>query len=193
MKVEIDNFIGVFENAFSSQFCNQVIDEYEKSVKAGFGKTRQEHDKAPKLMKEDVSVFTNAVELDALFFSSQQEFNKVFWDECYPHYAEKYSVLNYSDRFTIYQLKVQKTLVGSGYHVWHYESGSRATCQRLMFFILYLNDVDEGGETEFLYLHKRVKPKQGTLILAPAAFTHTHRGNPPLTSTKYIMTGWLEF
>jgi len=25
------------------------------------------------------------------------------------------------------------------------------------------------------------------------AFTHTHRGNPPLSNTKYIMTGWLEY
>lgn len=193
MEIKIDNFIGVFENAFSKEFCHKVIKEYEKSVEAGFGMSRQVHDKAPKTMKDDISVFPALVELDALFFESQKEFNTVFWDNCYPHYAEKYPVLDESDRFSIYQLKVQKTLVGGGYHVWHYESGIRATCQRLMFFILYLNDVEEGGETEFLYQHKRIKPKEGTLIIAPCAFTHTHRGNPPLSNTKYIITGWLEF
>jgi len=26
-----------------------------------------------------------------------------------------------------------------------------------------------------------------------AAFTHTHRGNPPLSNAKYIVTGWTEF
>jgi hypothetical protein len=61
-----------------------------------------------------------------------------------------------------------------------------------MTFILYLNDIDEGGETEFLYYPKRVKAKQGRLILWPAGFTHTHRGNPPLSNTKYVMTGWIE-
>jgi hypothetical protein len=61
-----------------------------------------------------------------------------------------------------------------------------------MAFILYLNDVEDGGETEFLYYHKRIKPKQGTLILFPAGYTHTHRGNPPLKGSKYILTGWVE-
>jgi len=64
---------------------------------------------------------------------------------------------------------------------------------RLLTRMVYLNDVEEGGETEFLYQSMRVKPKQGTLVIWPAAFTHTHRGNPPLSNSKYIVTGWTEF
>ena len=40
---------------------------------------------------------------------------------------------------------------------------------------------------------KRFKPEQGKLLLWPAAFTHTHRGNPPLNEVKYIATGWIEY
>ena len=54
-----------------------------------------------------------------------------------------------------------------------------------------MNDVEEGGETEFLYQSFRVKPKAGTLILFPSFFTHTHRGNPPLKGVKYLATGWI--
>jgi hypothetical protein len=59
--------------------------------------------------------------------------------------------------------------------------------------MLYLNTVTEGGETEFLYQSKRVKAEKGTIVLCPTGFTHTHRGNPPLTGTKYLMNTWLEF
>jgi len=59
--------------------------------------------------------------------------------------------------------------------------------------MIYLNDVEEGGETEFLYYARRIKPTQGTLLIWPAYFTHAHRGNPPLSNTKYIITGWIEF
>jgi hypothetical protein len=59
--------------------------------------------------------------------------------------------------------------------------------------MLYLNDVEEGGETEFLYQSMRISPKQGTLVLFPAAFTHTHRGNPPLKGDKYFITSWIQF
>jgi hypothetical protein len=62
-----------------------------------------------------------------------------------------------------------------------------------MFVILYLNDVEEGGETEFLHQGKRIKPTKGTLILAPASYTHAHRGNPPLSNDKIIITSWVEF
>ena len=55
---------------------------------------------------------------------------------------------------------------------------------------LYLNTIKEGGETEFLYLNKRVKAKVGRMIIFPAGYTHTHRGNPPIGEEKYIATTW---
>jgi hypothetical protein len=62
-----------------------------------------------------------------------------------------------------------------------------------LFVIIYLNDVEDGGETEFIYQSTRVKPKKGTVVIAPSSFTHTHRGNPPLNGEKYIFTSWIEF
>ena len=76
---------------------------------------------------------------------------------------------------------------------WHCEHGSITYGNRLLLAILYLNDVKEGGETEFLYQSLRVSPKQGTLLFCPSGFTHTHRGNPPLSGEKYIMNTWIEF
>ena len=54
----------------------------------------------------------------------------------------------------------------------------------------YLNDEFDGGETEFLYMNKRISAKQGRIIIFPAGFTHTHRGNPPIGGEKYIATSW---
>lgn len=89
-------------------------------------------------------------------------------------------------------VKLQKTRKGGGYSVWHYERGNRDP-QRCLAWMIYLNDVSDGGETEFLLQHKRVSPKAGTLLIWPADFTHVHRGNPPLSSTKYIATGWFNY
>ena len=90
-------------------------------------------------------------------------------------------------------IKIQKTLPQGGYHVWHCEHANVETGRRFAFIILYLNDVVSGGETEFLYQSARVEASQGRLVLAPAAYTHMHRGNPPLGGEKYILTSWLEF
>ena len=55
---------------------------------------------------------------------------------------------------------------------------------------MYFNDINDSGETEFLYQKKRIKPKAGRVLIFPGSFTHLHRGNPPY-KPKYIATGWI--
>jgi hypothetical protein len=192
MNVKIENFIGIFEDAFTKEYCDSVINFFNESTKAGLGSTRHQQGES-KLDKDDTQVYAHS-EFN-LYYSNSiiPEFNKVFWNELYPEYANTFAELKTYARHANYAFKVQKTEVGQGYHIWHSESGNRDNSTRILAWTLYLNDVEEGGETEFLYYPKRVKPKAGTLVLWPAGFTHTHRGNPPLSNTKYIATGWIEF
>ncbi len=106
------------------------------------------------------------------------------------HYFERYPILK-QGRYVHLNCKFQRTKPGEGYHTWHYENSGDSRYRKLVT-MLYLNDVEEGGETEFLYLHRRVQPRQGRLLIFPAGFTHTHRGNPPLSGDKFILTSWLE-
>ena len=62
-----------------------------------------------------------------------------------------------------------------------------------MLWTIYLNEGFRGGETEFLYQNRRIAPKTGSLLIAPTAFTHTHRGNMPKGEDKYIATSWILF
>lgn len=84
-----------------------------------------------------------------------------------------------------------------GYPYWHSEvypqAGSNDALHRILLFMFYLNDVEAGGETEFYYQNRKVQPKQGTMVIAPAYFTHTHRGNIPTSGSKYILTSWVLF
>jgi hypothetical protein len=121
------------------------------------------------------------------------EFNTVFWDECYTEYRAKYSVLDDYDTHTIYTYKVQKTEPTGGYHLWHCEDGSKTHNRRIGVYILYLNDVEEGGETEFIYQSQRVTAQKGRLVVFPPNYPWAHRWNPPISGNKYIMTGWIEF
>jgi len=188
----INNFVGVFKNAYTKEFCEYVIKNYEHMVECGHGQTRFDLEKASNIYKDDTQLFADSIDYMPLREMTNQ-FNNLFWNNYYKIYEQQYSVLAESGRHSNYNFKVQKTKPGQGYHIWHYESGNRELSNRLLTWILYLNDVNEGGETEFLYQHMRVKPEQGTLVIWPAAFTHTHRGNPPLSNDKYIVTGWTEF
>lgn len=83
---------------------------------------------------------------------------------------------------------------GHHYSAWHCENnGESQFNKRHLAFMTYLNTVETGGETEFLYQNTKVKPEKGLTLLWPAYFTHTHRGIPAPAEDKYIITGWFEF
>ena len=108
---------------------------------------------------------------------------------CIDEYIEAVNILkNY--KLLTYDLKIKKIPIGGGFHQWHFEDGGIAYSQRKFVIQLYLNDNFEGGETEFLYQNRRELPKQGDVLLFPAGFTHTHRGNPPIGGDKYLITSW---
>jgi len=93
-------------------------------------------------------------------------------------------------------IQAQKYKQGVGnYNYWHCEvypqKGSVEALHRTLLFMFYLNDVEEGGETEFYYQNERIKPRAGSMVVAPAYFTHTHRGLVPKSSDKYILTSWV--
>lgn len=193
MNIKHEQFIGIYEDVFSKEYCDSVIDYFEKLNAAGYTYNRQRADNVSKLHKEDKYLFcTNELHLNASI-ELQKKFNEVLWQICYPQYADTFWSLKDCAAHNSYHFKIQKTEPGQGYHIWHCEQGSIETSRRLLAWTLYLNDVEEGGETEFIFQHMRIKPKTGTLVIWPAGFTHTHRGNSPLSGIKYIVTGWIEF
>lgn len=102
--------------------------------------------------------------------------------------------------YTIDDINMQRYTKGQGgYHHWHSEhfphptDPTQRSLHRVLLWLVYLNDVEEGGETEFFYQQAKVKPTQGSIVLAPCGFTHTHRGSIPKSSDKYVLASWIMF
>jgi len=112
--------------------------------------------------------------------------------EVYDRYAEECPVPpeDYPLVFRDYCVRVYHK--GKGFFSKHQDQGPGVNVHRVFGIVGYLNDVEEGGELEFLYQSKRIEPRKGDFVLWPAGYTHHHRGNPPLKGTKYIYTGWLD-
>jgi len=77
---------------------------------------------------------------------------------------------------------------GGGYHTWHCDAMGDYIDRHLVF-ILYLNDVPNGG-TEFLHQKYICEAKKGKILMFPAHFSYAHRGQISMTHEKYILTGW---
>lgn len=95
-------------------------------------------------------------------------------------------------------INLQKYIAGEGgYPYWHSEIspkvGDESHLRRVLLWSLYLNDDFSEGETEFAYQQRKITPRTGSLLIAPAGFTHTHRGNTAYGGDKYIATSWVLF
>lgn len=186
------DYIWIQDNVVEPIKCRTVIERFEHFENSGMTVSRQDYTDKSKLHFEDKSV--------TYTWSHGFGFEDPTIDiitgeimESFMEYREEYATLAAMD-LSIKHFKIQKTDPGQGFHGWHHEATDPLSSQRVAVFNLYLNDIDEGGETEFLYQRKRVSPKEGRMAFWPAGYTHPHRGNPPLgDDAKYIVTGWVEF
>jgi len=191
MKVDIKDFIGVFDDAVPLDFCDDVVKHFDYVKASTLTSSRQELEGVERLKKKDDTYFFQDEMDDSIQLMNSRilgEVNRAVVD-CVNLYFNEYDILH-AHNYGIYSYRLQKTPVGGGYHVWHHERGDIEHSNRFLAFILYLNDVDEGGETEFHYYPRRVAAKKGRLLMFPAEFTHTHRGNSPLSNDKYVIATW---
>lgn len=190
MEINYADHILTVDGIIPNDLCKDIIDHFEGLRENGFGSNGNS------LLRGDEQLAIQDLPLEMLFYNQKlsKRYLDIFWESIYPIYAEHNPILNNVNKHSIFALKVQKTPVSGGFHNWHCElNGDKGYSNRLLVLMTYLNDVDEGGETEFLTQSVRVQPKTGRTVVWPAHFTHPHRGNPPLKDTKYIITGWVEF
>ena len=182
----LTDFITIYENAISPEDCKKWI-EYIDYLR-GEGLIIQEDSKLHERDHETLN-FSND---DAFDLSSSDKLVRSFLPTIKPYvdqYLKDYSVLGESN-FLLYDVKAKRIPVCGGFHRWHYENASHESATRRFVAQAYLNTIENGGETEFLYQNKRVRAVLGTLLIWPAGFTHVHRGNPPIGQEKYILTSW---
>ncbi|RHW31401.1 2OG-Fe(II) oxygenase [Lysinibacillus yapensis] len=101
---------------------------------------------------------------------------------------------------------------GEGLHILHYQPGQEykdhvdyfaetskaASNNRISTLVLYLNDVEEGGETYFPKLNFTVRPKKGMAVYFEYFYNEErlneltlHRGAPVIKGEKWVATQWM--
>tara|TARA_B100000287_G_scaffold40208_1_gene36624 strand:- start:2948 stop:3550 length:603 start_codon:yes stop_codon:yes gene_type:complete len=80
---------------------------------------------------------------------------------------------------------------GQGKFLEHVDQSAGPNVIRTFGIILYLNTVEEGGETDFMDYKLKIKPEAGKLVIFPCNYLFRHEGTIPLSEDKYIITSFL--
>lgn len=182
----MNDFVSLYDNVISLDECNQFINYIDDLETNSLLFQDQEGEKQHRINQKAIN-FSQHYNLSAWTWIGHNFFPTI--QSCVDDYINTYSVLT-RGKFLLYDVKAKKIPPGGGFHDWHYENTDVLSSSRAFVVQMYLNTIEKGGETEFLYLNQRIEAKAGRVIIFPSGFTHTHRGNPPIQQHKYILSSW---
>lgn len=87
--------------------------------------------------------------------------------------------------------QLQRYAKNEGFYTRHVDSNPYGATERVLACVIYLNAVEEGGETSFPLHDVSVEPRAGRLILFPATWTHPHESCVPVSDDKYIISTFI--
>lgn len=182
---ELNDFIHIYENALESNICDilislfdQTSDKHEKFENEGKPNFTQFNLTENKEINSEVNQIHNHVIKNV--FTYRDKYYEFVDTRVFPkdHAFEQFRIKKYNpggeDRFDT-----------------HVDVADYSTARRFLSFMWYLNDVETGGETVFKDL--TIQPKKGTLLIFPPLWLFPHKGNPPISESKYIMSTYLHY
>ena len=184
------NFIGNW-NIQDNQLCENIIAFFENNSNLQVkGKTAGGVDEK---VKKTTDITINPSDLKNKEFSLfNNYFEKLYG--CFTDYKEQYPFLKtFLKKIHIGPFNIQKYLEGDHFAKLHSERTDMSTIHRIFAWMTYLNDVEDGGTTDFDYYNVKVKPECGKTLIWPAEWTHAHTGEILKSGEKYIVTGWMHF
>jgi len=184
------HFIGCW-NLENNKLCNEITQFFENNKElqiqgiTSYGKDLK--------AKKTTDIPVNPHDLKNPKF----EVLKQYMDElykCFIDYQNQWpflkSVIKVVD---VPGFNIQKYSRGDHFAQLHSERTTLDTLHRLFAWMTYLNDVDDGGQTNFSHYGIKIKPETGKTLIWPAEWTHAHTGEVLKSGTKYIVTGWMHF
>ena len=196
MNYNLSDFIHVEYNTLSEEFCNGVIGKFETDSRKRQGRLGSGKNSVVNVdIKDSIDLMISGLddwkEEDEVLFNSVNKCSQKYRNK---NLLEDIKIPILLDTMSDTGYQIQKTSPNSGYS-WHddfdpsYDYTSNAGV-RVLSFIWYLNDVSEGGYTEFIDGTK-IQPERGKFLIFPSSWNFIHRGFPPKKESKYIITGWL--
>ena len=193
-KIEIKsqhiNFIGAW-NIENNNLCDQIIALFEKNKKLHkIGKTLSGLNQTFK-KTTDITIAPN--DLQNIKFKCINNYIEEL-HKCFVDYQNQWPfVKSHIKNVDIGGFNIQKYSPGDHFAKIHSERTNLRNLHRVFAWMTYLNDVEDGGTTNFTHYDLKIKPEIGKTLIWPAEWTHAHSGEILNSGKKYIITGWLHF
>jgi len=184
---DIASYVQCFDNALDADFCRKMIESFNHlsrhHTRSGRGVMAQLEDSA--WTELNVTKVADA------------SFEQYFREQVFRYlaiYNERAGLtLPIPSRNRLENLRIKRYVATAGDQFQPHFDALDYCSNRYMVFLWYLNDVPEGGETEFCDLGLRIQARQGRLLMFPPYWMFQHAGLPPRSNDKYMISTYLLF
>lgn len=195
------DFIYRIPNLLSDEFCKDLIEKFENSKFKKKGASYVKKNGVVEKTNDNNTKVSTDISIYPTFAKEAEENGEPDWfdfieyinqklEKGLDEYMIEHPALENIQQFDLEGYNIQRYLPGEGFFNWHCEnSGYTLGGDRVLAWMFYLNDVEDGG-TEFKAQNHTEKAEAGKFLVWPAYWTHVHRGQISETQTKYIVTGW---
>lgn len=183
-EIEKQTGIFIFDNFVSNDYCDKMIEKFKNTNKkrpGNFGNAELD-----KNIKNSTDWIIDREDEEETIIETYGYLKKAIGN-----ISENYPQLNTLPLF-FGDFQLQETKINEGFYVPHMDSNfGDIKAERILAIIIYLNDVEEGGETRFITPKFEVKPKKGRVVFFPSTWKYFHEGLKPISNDKYIMTNFV--
>ena len=203
----MDKYIKTYDNVFDNKSCEAIIQKFEDAHQSylNFRPERGPVPTAPHRTTIHVERGDNRISFEQIRLDEDDSVSKDFikiMEEYLVHYK-----LDNMEEFQMplkygYEAVRIKRYQNNNYDRFdpHVDVNDHDTARRFLAFFLYLNDVDEGGETEFLNIYKpgtyikfKIKPQAGRMVVFPPMFPWPHAGLIPISGPKFLLHSYIHY
>lgn len=183
--VDLNDLIMVYEDALEPEICDLLVNQIYESI--------------PKYERIENNYKPNFTQLN---LTENCEFNETtktvhnhLIKKAFEYRNKYYEMVDkrvFPESHAFEQFRIKKyNPGGEDMFDTHVDVQDYASARRFLSYLWYLNDVDEGGKTIFTGL--TIEPKKGKLVIFPPLWMFPHRGEPPMSGPKYILTTYLHY
>ena len=190
----MDKWVQVYDNVIDELSCEELIKKFEDS-----------HEYYQTVHQEDGD---NAISFEQITLVEHEEWQSVqngmleMFQDYIVHYKLDCGVFDKMWPETYgYEAIRMKRYLANDYDRFdpHVDVMNHATAKRFLAFFIYLNDVEEGGESEFFFnkpgtfIPFKVEPKRGRMLMFPPTWQYYHAGLKPISGKKYLIHSYCHY
>jgi prolyl 4-hydroxylase len=184
---DLTRFVQVFDEALDPDFCARLLESFDQLARFHSRNGRG-------VMKQLQASAWTELNLGKVANKSLQQ----FFQEQAATFLTEYNnnapmAIPVPLRPRMEDLRIKRYIVEEGDRFEPHFDALDYTCNRYMVFLWYLNDVADGGETEFCNLDLRIAARAGRLLMFPPYWMFQHAGLPPRSNDKYIISTYMLF